>query len=149
MGIMECLSSILWCPDLKSLSLWRRRKCLLPQCMMGVTVPILQMGKVKAASHKGHTGGRTWLNLVYPALKAMLSTLIHTVFSEPTHSPPPRGINHLSENNDVECWLSILKGWFLDQQHSIAWELVRNANSGPQPRPTALETLRAGAMNLL
>lgn len=34
-------------------------------------------GKEKAVGHQGHRAGRPRLSLIYPALKAMLSTLVH------------------------------------------------------------------------
>lgn len=50
----------------------------------GYECAILQTGPAKAVPHQGHTGGRTRLNQPYPALKALLATLIHIAFSEPT-----------------------------------------------------------------
>lgn len=58
---------------------------------VGYECDILQMGKVKAVSHPGPMGwggSRSWVNLVYPALKSLLSALIRIAFSEPTTPLP-------------------------------------------------------------
>lgn len=71
-------------------------------------------GEVES-SNKGHTGGRTWLNMAYPALKATLSTLTHAGLLWTHPLPFPWRINHSAKNSGVECRLVSLKGWFLAQ----------------------------------